>query len=81
MTSVSERKLTPPRGYLAVIRTIDRFTELTGYLFVIPIVPLILANVVEVASGAPTRSDALGHQEFVLNYKTYEALGPACLPV
>jgi TRAP-type mannitol/chloroaromatic compound transport system permease small subunit len=56
MTSTSERKLTPSRGYLAVIRTIDRFTELTGYLFVIPIVPLILANVIEVFSRYVLRS-------------------------
>ena len=48
MTSTSERKLTPPRGYLGVIRTIDKFTEVTGYVFVVVIVPLILANVVEV---------------------------------
>lgn len=41
----------------------------------------IFAKVVEVASGAATRSEALGHQEFSLNYKTYEPLGPACLPV
>ena len=41
----------------------------------------ILAEVVEVASGRETRSEALGHQEFVLSYKTYEPLGPACLPV
>ena len=41
----------------------------------------ILTKIVEVASGAPTRSEALGHQEFVLNYKTYEPLGPSCLPL
>jgi altronate dehydratase large subunit len=40
----------------------------------------ILAKVVEVASHLPTRSEALGHQEFVLAYKTYEPLGPSCLP-
>jgi len=48
MTSTSARKPRPHRGYLAVIRTIDKFTEVTGYLFVVVIVPLILANVVEV---------------------------------
>jgi TRAP-type mannitol/chloroaromatic compound transport system permease small subunit len=48
MTSTSARQRQPPRGYLTVIRTIDRFTELTGYLFVVVIIPLILANVVEV---------------------------------
>ena len=40
----------------------------------------ILAEIVAAASGRPTRSEALGHQEFVLAYKTYEPLGPACLP-
>ena len=38
----------PPRGYLAVIRTIDKFTEWTGYLFVLFLIPLILSNVIEV---------------------------------
>jgi altronate hydrolase len=37
----------------------------------------ILEKVVEVASQLPTRSEALGHQEFVLAYKTYEPLGPS----
>jgi TRAP-type mannitol/chloroaromatic compound transport system permease small subunit len=59
MTSPSERKPKPPRGYLAVIRTIDRFTDVTGYLFVIPIVPLILANVVEVFSRYVLRSPTI----------------------
>jgi len=40
----------------------------------------ILGKIVETASGAATRSEALGHQEFVLTYKTYEPLGPSCLP-
>src|SRR4029450_9319378 len=38
----------PSRGYLAVIRSIDKFTELTGDLFVLLIIPLICANVIEV---------------------------------
>lgn len=38
----------PPRAYVAVIRTIDRFTEWSGYVFLGLLVPLILANVVEV---------------------------------
>lgn len=50
--------LQPSRGYLAVIRTIDRITEWTGYLFTLLIIPLILANVVEVfmryVLGQPT---------------------------
>ncbi len=41
----------------------------------------IVDKVVETASGLPSRSEALGHQEFVLSYKTYEPIGPACLPV
>ncbi len=34
-----------------------------------------------VGRGTPTRSEALGHQEFILTYKSFEPLGPACLPV
>jgi altronate hydrolase len=34
-----------------------------------------------IAGGAPTCSEALGHQEFILGYKSFEPLGPSCLPV
>jgi altronate dehydratase large subunit len=34
-----------------------------------------------VGSGEPTKSELLGHREFVLTYKSFEPLGPACLPV
>lgn len=34
----------------------------------------------DVAKGSPSKSEALGHQEFVLTYKKFEAIGPACLP-
>jgi altronate dehydratase len=33
-----------------------------------------------VAGGEQTRSESLGHQEFILTYKTFEPAGPACLP-
>lgn len=33
-----------------------------------------------VAAGEKTKSEQLGHQEFVLMYKTFEPLGPACFP-
>lgn len=59
MPSTSARKPRPPAGYLAVIRAIDRFTELTGYVFLIPIIPLILANVVEVFSRYVLRSPTM----------------------
>jgi TRAP-type mannitol/chloroaromatic compound transport system permease small subunit len=48
----------PPPAYLAVIRVIDTFTVWTGYLFVLFMIPLVLANVVEVFAryvlGDPT---------------------------
>lgn len=34
-----------------------------------------------VAAGEQTKSEELGHTEFILTYKTFEPLGPACLPV
>jgi len=36
--------------------------------------------VARVAGGERTKSEALGHQEFILTYKSFEPLGPACLP-
>jgi TRAP-type mannitol/chloroaromatic compound transport system permease small subunit len=44
----SPPKPTPSWAFLAVIRTIDKFTDWTGYLFVLLIIPLIFANVIEV---------------------------------
>jgi altronate dehydratase large subunit len=34
----------------------------------------------KVASGELSKSEALGHQEFILTYKQFEPIGPACLP-
>lgn len=39
----------------------------------------IRAAIADTCSGAETRSEALGHQEFILSYKTYGARGPSCL--
>ena len=36
--------------------------------------------VVGLGQGARSRSEALGHQEFILTYKSFEPIGPACLP-
>ena len=41
----------------------------------------IVESVVAVAGGERTCSEALGHQEFILTYKSFEPIGPACLPV
>ena len=40
----------------------------------------IFELVVDVAGGTSTASEALWHQEFVLTYKLFEPIGPACLP-
>lgn len=36
--------------------------------------------IIEVAAGKQTKSEELGHQEFILGYKTFEPIGPSCLP-
>ena len=36
--------------------------------------------VLALAGGRRTRSEELDHQEFILTYKTFEPIGPACLP-
>ena len=40
----------------------------------------IFDQTLAVAAGAPSRSEALGHQEFILTYKSFDPIGPACLP-
>lgn len=37
--------------------------------------------VLRVAAGEKTKSEAMGHQEFILGYKSFEPIGPSCLPV
>jgi altronate hydrolase len=40
----------------------------------------IVGLLLKVANGQKTRSEAMGHQEFSLSYKSFEPIGPACLP-
>jgi altronate dehydratase large subunit len=40
----------------------------------------IAALVLGLAASGRTRSEELGHQEFILTYKSFEPIGPACLP-
>ncbi|QNM98802.1 UxaA family hydrolase [Chitinimonas koreensis] len=41
----------------------------------------IVGLVGRVANGEPSKSEALGHQEFILTYKAFEPVGPSCLPL
>jgi altronate hydrolase len=36
--------------------------------------------VLGLAEGRRTKSEELGHQEFILTYKSFEPIGPSCLP-
>lgn len=40
----------------------------------------IIDKIAETARGGLTSSEALGHKEFVLTYKSFEPAGPSCLP-
>ncbi len=43
--------------------------------------PVEVSRLVQkVAGGELSKSEALGHQEFILTYKQFEPIGPACLP-
>ena len=35
----------------------------------------------DVANGAASKSEGLGHREFILTYKAFEPIGPSCLPL
>jgi altronate hydrolase len=41
----------------------------------------IVDLIARVANGACTKSEDLGHQEFILTYKQFEPIGPGCLPL
>jgi len=41
----------------------------------------IYRKVLALAAGEASASETLGHQEFILTYKSFEPIGPACLPV
>ena len=41
----------------------------------------ILQKVIDTAGGQRTCSEALGHQEFILTYKSFDPIGPACMPI
>ncbi|GAB6166279.1 UxaA family hydrolase [Thermostilla marina] len=40
----------------------------------------IYARILRTAAGEPTASERLGHREFILGYKRFDPLEPACLP-
>jgi len=40
----------------------------------------IYQQVIDVKNGKQTKSEQLGHQEFILTYKQFEPTGPGCLP-
>ena len=68
----------PPRGYLAVIRGIDKFTELTGYIFVLSIIPLICANVIEVLARYVLKAPTIWALDVTtMSYATLFMLGSA----
>jgi TRAP-type mannitol/chloroaromatic compound transport system permease small subunit len=73
--SASPRPM-PSRRYLAVIRSIDKFTEWTGYLFVLSIIPLICANVVEVFARYVLRDPTIWALDVTtMSYATLFMLG------
>jgi altronate dehydratase large subunit len=41
----------------------------------------IIGLLADVVQGCPTKSEAMGHQEFILTSKTFDPVGTACLPL
>ncbi len=41
----------------------------------------IVELIKSLASGVKSKSEEMGHTEFILTYKTFEPLGPSCLPM
>ena len=41
----------------------------------------IVQKILETAQGMHTKSESLLHQEFIMTYKSFNPIGPACLPI
>jgi altronate hydrolase len=54
---------------------------LTGHASIAEVGTEIVDLIARVANGECTRSEELGHQEFILTYKQFEPIGPGCLPL
>ncbi len=54
---------------------------LTGHASIEQVGAEIVDLVARVANGECTKSEDLGHQEFILTYKQFEPIGPRCLPL
>ncbi|SDE80514.1 altronate hydrolase [Massilia sp. PDC64] len=54
---------------------------LTGHASIEEVGDEIVDLVARVANGECTKSEDLGHQEFILTYKQFEPIGPRCLPL
>ena len=59
---------------------VDAGRVLTGEATIDEVATELLDLIVATAAGRQTASEALGHREFVLTYKSAEPAGPSCLP-
>lgn len=50
-----------------------------GKATVVEVGKIIFDKVIDVASGTQSKSEELGHKEFILTYKTFDSMGPSCL--
>ena len=72
-----------PRTYerLADDMDVNAGRILTGEASIEQVGTEIVDLIARVANGECTRSEELGHQEFILTYKQFEPIGPGCLPL
>jgi altronate hydrolase len=59
---------------------IDAGRVLEGVASLDEIADEIVAQVKSTTAGTLTKSEELGHQEFILTYKTFDPTGPVCMP-
>ena len=59
---------------------IDAGRILEGRATLVEVGREIFDRVLATAGGQPTVSEQLGHREFILTYKSFEPIGPGCLP-
>ena len=58
---------------------VDAGSIIEGKATVNEVGKIIYDQVIGVANGNMSKSEELGHKEFILTYKTFDAIGPSCL--
>ena len=80
-TGMAKNMIHPTVSEIFVVSNIPPVRILEGHATLETVGAEIVGLIQAVAGRLRTKSEAMGHQEFILTYKSFQPIGPACLPV